>query len=93
MVQIAREQPSVPVIVVTADIAVQSAVRCGRLGATDYIVKPVEAEQLMAAAARALEQSALRYEAERLREQFLAETMATPSALLSTSVVNASGVR
>ena len=80
LVRIAREQPGVPVIVVTADIAVQSAVRCGRLGATDYIVKPVEADQLTTAVAKTMEQSALRYEAQRLREQFLSQSMATPSA-------------
>jgi DNA-binding NtrC family response regulator len=93
LVQIAREQPSVPVIVVTADIAVQSAVRCGRLGATDYIVKPVEAEQLTSAAARAMEQSALRYEAERLREQFLAQSMATPSAFAEITTADPAMLR
>ncbi|MEZ5965751.1 MAG: sigma-54 dependent transcriptional regulator [Planctomycetota bacterium] len=93
LAQIARRHPDVPVIVVTADIAVQSAVRCGRLGASDYIVKPVEAEQLIAAVTKALEQSALRYEAERLREQFLSQSLHTPSAFTEITTADPAMLR
>ena len=93
LVEIARDHPSLPVIVVTADIAVQSAVRCGRLGATDYIVKPVEAEQLVTAVHKAMEQSALRYEAQRLREQFLSESLQTPSAFAELTTADPAMLR
>ena len=75
-----RDFPDIPVIIVTADYEVRTIVRCMKLGASDYIVKPVDAEQLVATVQRALEQSALRYEATRLREQFLDTHLPRPSA-------------
>ncbi len=80
LTRIAREHPDIPVVIVTADYDVRSIVRCMKLGAADYLVKPVDAEQLAATVNRVLEQSALRYEATRLREQFLDTTLPRPSA-------------
>jgi DNA-binding NtrC family response regulator len=40
------------IVVVTADDTLQSAIECMRLGATDYITKPFEVEQLRAIARR-----------------------------------------
>ena len=44
---------STEIIVVTADDSVSSAVDCIRLGASDYITKPYEIEQVRAIARRA----------------------------------------
>ncbi len=41
--------PNVPVIILTGTIDVETAVRCMKTGALDYVVKPVEEEILLAA--------------------------------------------
>ena len=51
-----REYPHVPLIVLTAYPETGMAVSFMRNGASDYLVKPVEAEKLKAAVAKAMEQ-------------------------------------
>jgi two-component system chemotaxis response regulator CheY len=49
-----REFPSIPIIVLTGFIDVQLAVDLMKKGVTDYLVKPVPKEQLIAAVQKAL---------------------------------------
>lgn len=64
----AREhRPRLPVIVLTASQDIETAVRCLKSGAFDYIVKPVEEERLVTSVQRALDIEALRDETEALR--------------------------
>jgi len=49
-----RERPDVPVIVVTAYGSIDSAIECLRAGASDYVCKPFEPEQLQFAVRGAL---------------------------------------
>ncbi|MCH9649443.1 MAG: sigma-54 dependent transcriptional regulator [Deltaproteobacteria bacterium] len=72
--------PEVPVVVITAQHDVRTAVACMKLGAADYLLKPVAAEELISTVDQVLEQSALRYEARRLREDFFGETLREPKA-------------
>jgi two-component system response regulator HydG len=58
-----------PVIVVTSAAEVRAAVEAMRAGATDYITKPVDFEELVLAMTRALEQRDVRIENENLRRQ------------------------
>jgi two-component system chemotaxis response regulator CheY len=51
-----REYPHVPVIVLTAYPETKMAVSFMRSGVTDYLVKPVDAQKLMGAVERAMEQ-------------------------------------
>jgi len=46
--------PEIPVIVLTGAIDVETAVRCMKQGAIDYIVKPVKEERLLATVKQAL---------------------------------------
>lgn len=46
---LADQHPHVPVIILTGTIDVDTAVRCMKTGAMDYVVKPVEEERLLAA--------------------------------------------
>lgn len=59
--------PSLPVIMLTAFGEVQTAVQATKLGAFDYLTKPVEHEQLVFSVKRALETHVLRVEIEELR--------------------------
>ena len=62
-----EEYPEVIVIVVTAFGTIESAVEAMRLGAHDYIIKPVNADALKLVVSRALEHHRLREEVKHLR--------------------------
>ena len=62
--------PDLPVVVVTAEYDAATAVRCMKLGALDYLLKPVSQQQLITSVERALEQFALRNEMANLGARF-----------------------
>jgi DNA-binding NtrC family response regulator len=49
-----KTYPRIPVIILTGDVDVATAVSCMKIGAMDYVVKPVEEERLLAAVKQAL---------------------------------------
>ncbi|MCK5348298.1 MAG: sigma-54-dependent Fis family transcriptional regulator, partial [Desulfobacula sp.] len=49
-----KTYPRIPVIILTGDIDVDTAVKCMKIGAMDYVVKPVEEVRLLAAVKQAL---------------------------------------
>jgi len=59
--------PNLPIIMLTAFGEVRTAVQATKLGAFDYLTKPVEHEQLLFSVRRALETHVLRVEIEELR--------------------------
>jgi two-component sensor histidine kinase/DNA-binding response OmpR family regulator len=65
----ASEGHNVPAILITAEGSEQIAVDAFRLGVQDYLIKPVDADSLSAAIARALAETRLRRETERLTAQ------------------------
>jgi len=79
--QLVREGLSVPTILVTAEGSEQIAVESFRLGVQDYLIKPVEADQLNNAITRALTESRLRREksflTNQLRERLTWQTVLT----------------
>lgn len=66
--QLRQENPDLPVIMMTAFGEVPSAVGAMRLGAYDYMAKPLNLEQVGATVDKALESALLRQEIRRLRE-------------------------
>jgi DNA-binding NtrC family response regulator len=64
-----RTDPFLPVIVLTADTQIRSAVRATHLGAFDYLTKPIDHAEIVVVVRRALENRALRTEVEELRRQ------------------------
>jgi DNA-binding NtrC family response regulator len=66
-VQASREP--VPVVVMTACGAVETAVSAMRKGATDYLVKPINFEELLIVLSRAMERESLRQETASLRKR------------------------
>ncbi len=73
-------QPELPVIVVTGVDTIESAVECMKLGALDYLAKPVEEERLAASVRTALEISRLRRENTSLRHYFAQDRLERPEA-------------
>ena len=56
LLQIIRKTwPRIPVIILTGAIDVETAVHCMKIGALDYVVKPVEEARLLAAVSQALD--------------------------------------
>lgn len=66
---ILRERPSASVVIVTAHGSIDSAVEAIRLGAFDYLTKPIDRERLLVVAKKAVEKSLLLSENLQLREQ------------------------
>jgi len=52
---IRKTWPRIPVIILTGDIEVETAVNCMKIGAMDYIVKPVDPDHLTKAVKQALD--------------------------------------
>jgi DNA-binding NtrC family response regulator len=61
--------PDLPIVIMTADMDVKNAVRATRLGAFDYLTKPLDPEELVMVVQRALETRALKVEVADLRRR------------------------
>ncbi len=67
--EINRRHPKLPIIMVTADNDVQRAVEVTKLGAYDYLIKPIDQERLLTTLSRALTHDSLEKEVTRLKEE------------------------
>ncbi len=67
--RIVRERPGTAVVMLTGYANVETAVEALRVGAVDYLTKPVVDEELRVALERALRQQALMAENQRLKRQ------------------------
>jgi DNA-binding NtrC family response regulator len=76
--QISAEFPDIPIIIVTGTIDVDTAVRCMKSGAFDYIVKPVEESRLLAAIHQALKFLELHQENKALRDHLSEDRLGHP---------------
>jgi DNA-binding NtrC family response regulator len=66
--KIKGDNPDIPFILITAFATVDDAVEAMKLGATDYILKPLKADEVKLSVRRTLEQKELVEENRRLRE-------------------------
>ncbi|MBY0432465.1 MAG: response regulator, partial [Rhodospirillales bacterium] len=64
---------SVPVVILTAYASVQNAVRAIKYGAAEYLVKPVNLDELEVVVQRALENAALRKENQFLKSRMMGQ--------------------
>src|SRR3974377_121898 len=74
---IKRENPEVPVVMISGHGNIETAVAAIRRGAYDFIEKPFKADRLVLVATRALETSRLKREVRELKQ--LAPTASTPT--------------
>jgi DNA-binding NtrC family response regulator len=72
---ITAEHPDIPVIIVTVADDTDTAVRCIKTGAFDFLVKPVDAERLTTAITKAEQFRNLRRENIALRDHMLADNI------------------
>ena len=80
LAMVAKDFPEVPVIVITGSNDVETAVRCMKSGAFDYMVKPVEKSRLISGVRRAIEIRELQRENELLRAHVLSDKLEHPEA-------------
>ncbi len=69
LAEVRRDDPDVPVIIVTGYSSVDSAIEALRLGATDFIKKPFDMEELLILVEKTLERHRLRLENRLLKRQ------------------------
>ena len=86
---IVADFPDVPVIIITGADDVETAVKCMKAGAFDYMVKPVERSRLRAGVKRAIEIRELQRENRLLKAQVLSPELVHPEAF--SEIVTNSG--
>ncbi|MBJ6725654.1 sigma-54-dependent transcriptional regulator [Geomesophilobacter sediminis] len=72
--------PQVPVVVVTAAYEPERVVECMKLGAFDYLVKPVENERLLTVLRQAFEWKAMMAQVHDLRDHLVQDRLDHPEA-------------
>ena len=72
--------PEIPIIIVTGTSDMETAVRCVRSGAFDYLLKPVEEGRLITAINNAISFQVLKRENRELKERILSCTLEHPDA-------------
>lgn len=72
--------PEMVVIIITAINDVENAVECMKLGAFDYLVKPIDEERFLASINRGLYFASIRNENIRLRESLFKDKLEFPDA-------------
>jgi two-component system nitrogen regulation response regulator NtrX len=69
--EIVKLKPALPVIMISGQGTIEDAVQATRLGAYDFLVKPVERERVLLAVRNALERDRMRREVAILKEEAL----------------------
>lgn len=80
LAQIKQEFPEIPVLIVTGVDDIGTAVECMRLGASDYLVKPVEKSRLVSSLQRTLEIARLQDQVSSLTWHLLGDGLRNPGA-------------
>jgi DNA-binding NtrC family response regulator len=78
-----RDYPQIPTIVVTANDEIETVVGCMKLGAFDYLVKPVSSERLVATVKKALELYSMSIELSSLKHRLLTDSLDNPATFAS----------
>lgn len=87
--QIVQDYPDIPVIMVTGVNNLDSAVECMRIGAIDYLLKPVNPEKLIAQVKNTIELRKLKRENYLLQKHLLLDEPATkPEAFIKINTQN-----
>jgi len=82
------EYPEIPVIILTAMKEVETAVECMKMGANDYLVKPVEKNKLISSIKKALEMNHLKEEIAGLKHRLIEDRLENEDAFSEIITVN-----
>ncbi len=78
--KVSREFPEIPIVIITGTVDVETAVRCMKSGAFDYVVKPLEESRLVTAVNQVLAFNELKKENLALKECIFSDTLEHPEA-------------
>ncbi|MCX8034329.1 MAG: sigma-54 dependent transcriptional regulator [Thermodesulfovibrio sp.] len=82
------EYPELPVIIITAIKEIDTAVECIKIGACDYLAKPVEKNKLISSIKNALEMNRLKEEIIGLKYRLIEDTLQNEQAFSAIITVN-----
>lgn len=85
---IVTEYPEIPVIVITAIKEIDTAIECIKIGAFDYLVKPVEKNKLITSIHKAIEIHRLKEEISDLKKRLLTDNLEEKDAFSDIVTVN-----
>jgi DNA-binding NtrC family response regulator len=88
MIRLAEKFPEIPVIIITGVREVETAVRCMKLNAYDYLVKPVEEDQLLQSVRQVLEYCEMKNEIFALRQNMLSDGLHHPDCFSKITTQN-----
>ncbi len=88
LTMVGRDFPEVPVIIITGVDSIETAVRCIKSGAFDYIVKPVEESRLFTSIKRAVDFRELQRENVALKAHIVSNKLNHPEAFAKTVTAN-----
>lgn len=78
--KVSRDYTHIPIVVVTANDEIDTVVACMKLGAYDYLVKPVASGRLVSSVKKALEMRTLSGEVSSLKDRLLNDSLDYPQA-------------
>lgn len=82
------EYPEIPVIIVTAIKEIDTAVECIKMGACDYLVKPVEKNKLISSIKKSLEMNRLKEEIIGLKYRLIEDKLENEAAFSEIITIN-----
>ncbi|MEN2995223.1 MAG: sigma-54 dependent transcriptional regulator [Thermodesulfovibrio sp.] len=82
------EYPEIPVIIITAIKDIETAVECIKIGACDYLVKPIEKNKLISSVKKALEINRLKEEISELKHRLIENKLEQEEAFSEIITVN-----
>ena len=85
--QITTQYPEIPVMIITGNDDISTAVSCIKMGALDFLTKPITKERLLVSVQAGLKSSSLNQENTRLRESLVERKLQRPE-LFSAMVTN-----
>jgi len=78
--QVAETYPDIPIIVITGLNQIEKAVNCMKMGAYDYMVKPVEIQRIVTCVMRAIERQEIKNEYRTFRQLVFNNNLNHPTA-------------
>ncbi len=82
------EYPEIPVIIITAIKDIETAVECMRIGACDYLVKPIEKNKLISSIKKALKMNRLKEEIIGLKHRLIEDKLEQEDVFSGIITVN-----
>ena len=86
--QIKEQNPDMPVVMITADDAVKTAITCMKTGAYDYMIKPFDLEEVIVLVEKSLADASIKSEYRRLRREVESENQFENFVGKSNSMLN-----